>query len=250
MAEEHPEWFLHRPDGTIKYAENPPKKYQDIVNVNWESEDWRGLWEALRDVVLHWMSHGVRVFRVDNPHTKPLPFWEWLIAETRKVDDGVIFLAEAFTRPAMMGELAKVGFNQSYTYFTWRNTREELEEYITELATEWADFYRPNFFANTPDILHEYLSRGRAAGVRGAARARGDALAELRHLLGLRELRERAGQAGQRGVPRLGEVRAQEAHARGAAAAARPAPERRSAAPTARCSGSTTSRSSRRRTTT
>ena len=110
---EHPEWFQHRPDGTIKYAENPPKKYQDIVNVDWECEDWRGLWEALRDVVLHWMAHGVRIFRVDNPHTKPLPFWEWLIAEVREVDDGVIFLAEAFTKPAMMHELAKVGINQS-----------------------------------------------------------------------------------------------------------------------------------------
>jgi starch synthase (maltosyl-transferring) len=157
---EHPEWFQHRPDGTIKYAENPPKRYQDIVSVNWESENWRGLWDALRDVVLHWMSHGVRVFRVDNPHTKPLPFWEWLIAETRRVDDGVIYLAEAFTRPAMMGELAKIGFNQSYTYFTWRNSRAELEEYVTELAAEWADFYRPNFFVNTPDILTEYLVEG------------------------------------------------------------------------------------------
>jgi starch synthase (maltosyl-transferring) len=157
---EHPDWFQRRPDGTIKYAENPPKRYQDIVSVDWECEDWRGLWEALRDVVLHWMSHGVRVFRVDNPHTKPLPFWEWLIAETRKVDDGVIYLAEAFTRPAMMAELAKIGFNQSYTYFTWRNSRRELEEYVTELATDWADFYRPNFFVNTPDILTEYLVEG------------------------------------------------------------------------------------------
>ena len=120
---EHPEWFQHRPDGTIKYAENPPKKYQDIVNVDWESEDWRGLWQALRDVVLHWMAHGIRIFRVDNPHTKPLPFWEWLIAETRAVDPASIFLAEAFTKPAMMHELAKVGFNQSYTYFTWRNAQ-------------------------------------------------------------------------------------------------------------------------------
>jgi len=157
---EHPEWFQHRPDGTIKYAENPPKRYQDIVNVNWDSEDWEGLWHALRDVVLHWVRHGVRVFRVDNPHTKPLPFWEWLIAEVRAEHPDVIFLAEAFTRPAMMRALAKIGFSQSYTYFTWKNTRAELTEFVTELATETNEYYRPNFFVNTPDILHEYLQRG------------------------------------------------------------------------------------------
>jgi starch synthase (maltosyl-transferring) len=157
---EHPEWFQHRPDGTIKYAENPPKRYQDIVNVDWESEDWQGLWEALRDVVLYWVGHGVRVFRVDNPHTKPLPFWEWLIESVRREHPDVVFLAEAFTRPAMMRALAKIGFNQSYTYFTWKNTRTEIEEYVTELAVETADYYRPNFFANTPDILHEYLQAG------------------------------------------------------------------------------------------
>jgi starch synthase (maltosyl-transferring) len=157
---EHPGWFQHRPDGTVKYAENPPKRYQDIVNVDWECEDWQGLWNALRDVLLHWMAHGVRVFRVDNPHTKPLPFWAWLIAEARAVDEGVVFLAEAFTRPAMMHELAKVGFNQSYTYFTWRNARWELVEYLTELATEDADYFRPNFFVNTPDILSPYLVDG------------------------------------------------------------------------------------------
>ena len=157
---EHPEWFQHRPDGTIKYAENPPKKYEDIVNVDWECEDWQGLWEALRDIVLHWIAHGVHIFRVDNPHTKPLPFWEWLIAEVRRDHPNVVFLAEAFTRPAMMRALGKLGFNQSYTYFTWKNTRYELTEYVTELATEMADYYRPNFFANTPDILHEYLQLG------------------------------------------------------------------------------------------
>lgn len=158
---EHPEWFHRRPDGTLKYAENPPKKYQDIYNVNFDSEDWRGLWAALRDVVLHWVGHGVRVFRVDNPHTKPLPFWEWLIAEVRAVDPGVVFLAEAFTRQAPMGALAKAGFNQSYTYFTWKNTRAELVEFMTLLTrTEWPQYYRPNFFVNTPDILHEYLQRG------------------------------------------------------------------------------------------
>jgi starch synthase (maltosyl-transferring) len=156
---EHPGWFQHRPDGSIKYAENPPKRYEDIVSVDWESEDWQGLWQALRDVVLYWVAHGVRIFRVDNPHTKPLPFWEWLIEEVHREHRDVIFLAEAFTHPAMMHALAKIGFNQSYTYFTWKNTRTELEQYVNELVGT-ADYYRPNFFANTPDILHEYLQRG------------------------------------------------------------------------------------------
>ena len=156
---EHPGWFQHRPDGSIKYAENPPKRYEDIVSVDWESEDWQGLWQALRDVVLYWVAHGVRIFRVDNPHTKPLPFWEWLIEEVHREHRDVIFLAEAFTRPAMMHALAKIGFNQSYTYFTWKNTRTELEQYVNELVGT-ADYYRPNFFANTPDILHAYLQRG------------------------------------------------------------------------------------------
>jgi starch synthase (maltosyl-transferring) len=158
---EHPEWFHRRPDGTLKYAENPPKRYQDIYNVNFESEDWHGLWTALRDVLLYWVDHGVKVFRVDNPHTKPLPFWEWLIAEVRSVDPEVVFLAEAFTRPAMMAALAKAGFSQSYTYFTWKNTKAELIEYMTQLTrSTLPQFFRPNFFANTPDILHEYLQRG------------------------------------------------------------------------------------------
>ena len=156
---EHPEWFNRRPDGTLKYAENPPKKYQDIYNVNFDSEDWRGLWEALRDVVLHWCGHGVRAYRVDNPHTKSVPFWEWLIREVRAEYPETIFFAEAFTRPAMMTTLAKVGFSQSYTYFTWKNTKAELTEFLGQLAG-WAPYYRPNFFANTPDILHEYLQRG------------------------------------------------------------------------------------------
>jgi starch synthase (maltosyl-transferring) len=156
---EHPEWFHRRPDGTLKYAENPPKKYQDIYNVNFESEDWRGLWEALRDVMLHWVSHGVRVFRVDNPHTKPVPFWEWLIAEVRRVEPELVLLSEAFTRPAMMTTLAKVGFAQSYTYFTWKNTKAELEELMGQIL-QWSEYYRPNFFVNTPDILHEYLQTG------------------------------------------------------------------------------------------
>src|SRR5919204_1655080 len=123
---DHPEWFNRRPDGTLKYAENPPKRYQDIYNVNWESEDWQGLWQALRDVVLFWVARGVHVFRVDNPHTKPIPFWEWLIREVRQRDPRVVFLSEAFTRPRPMATLAKAGFSQSYTYFTWKNSKHEL----------------------------------------------------------------------------------------------------------------------------
>ena len=158
---EHPEWFQQRPDGTLKYAENPPKKYQDIYNVDWNCEDWRGLWEALLGVVRYWVDRGVRVFRVDNPHTKPLPFWEWLIREIRTTHPDVIFLAEAFTRRAMMRELAKLGFSQSYTYFTWKSSRWDLTEYVTELATSGEqDYFRPNFFTNTPDILTEELQHG------------------------------------------------------------------------------------------
>ncbi len=156
---EHPEWFNRRPDGTLKYAENPPKRYQDIYNVNFGSEDWRGLWQALLAVVLHWVGLGVTVFRVDNPHTKPVAFWEWLIREVRSEHPEVIFLSEAFTRPAPMTTLGKAGFAQSYTYFTWKNSRWELLEFVGQLL-EWRDFYRPNCFANTPDILHEYLQRG------------------------------------------------------------------------------------------
>ena len=156
---EHPEWFNRRPDGTLKYAENPPKKYQDIYNVNFDSEDWQGLWNALHDVVAYWVDHGVKVFRVDNPHTKPVPFWEWLIGRIHERDPEVVFLAEAFTRPVIMQTLGKVGFSQSYTYFTWKNTRGELIELMRDVVS-WSPWYRPNFFANTPDILHEYLQRG------------------------------------------------------------------------------------------
>jgi starch synthase (maltosyl-transferring) len=158
---EHPEWFHHRPDGTLKYAENPPKRYQDIYNLNFDCEDWRGLWDALLAVVLHWVDCGVKVFRVDNPHTKPAPFWEWLITEVQKRDADVLFLAEAFTKRAVMRHLAKIGFSQSYTYFTWKNSRYELTEYVSELAYgDERDYFRPNFFANTPDILHAYLQEG------------------------------------------------------------------------------------------
>jgi starch synthase (maltosyl-transferring) len=156
---EHPEWFHRRPDGTLKYAENPPKKYQDIYNVNFAAEVWRALWEELRDAVLFWVARGVRVFRVDNPHTKPISFWEWLISEVRTHAPDVVFLSEAFAPPAMMTTLAKVGFSQSYTYFTWKNTRWELTEFVRQLLS-WSAFYRPNLFANTPDILHAYLQRG------------------------------------------------------------------------------------------
>ena len=159
--QEHPDWFNRRPDGTLKYAENPPKRYQDIYNLNFDSEDWRGLWQALLDVVLHWVEQGVIVFRVDNPHTKPVAFWEWLIHEVRKDEPEVVFLAEAFTRPAMMATLAKAGFSQSYTYFTWKNTKWELVEYMNQLThSTLPEFFRPNFFVNTPDILHAYLQEG------------------------------------------------------------------------------------------
>jgi starch synthase (maltosyl-transferring) len=158
---EHPEWFHRRPDGTLKYAENPPKRYQDIYNVNWDSPDWRGLWDALLAVMLQWVECGVKAFRVDNPHTKPFAFWAWLIDEVHARDRDVIFFAEAFTRRSVMRQLAKVGFSQSYTYFTWKNSRWELAEYVSELAYSGEqEYFRPNFFANTPDILHAYLQHG------------------------------------------------------------------------------------------
>jgi starch synthase (maltosyl-transferring) len=161
---EHPEWFHRRPDGTLKYAENPPKRYQDIYNVNWESPDWRALWNALLAVLLQWVDCGVKVFRVDNPHTKPFAFWAWLIAKVHARDRDVIFLAEAFTKRAVMRHLGKLGFSQSYTYFTWKNARWDLTEYVSELAYSGEqEYFRPNFFANTPDILHAYLQHGGAA---------------------------------------------------------------------------------------
>ncbi|MDP9069658.1 MAG: alpha-1,4-glucan--maltose-1-phosphate maltosyltransferase [Actinomycetota bacterium] len=158
---EHPDWFNHLPDGSIRYAENPPKKYQDIYPINFDTPDREGLWTELKSVLDHWIDHGVKIFRVDNPHTKALPFWEWVINAVHDEHPEVIFLAEAFTRPKVMQSLAKAGFTQSYTYFTWRNTKAELTEYLTELTqTEMAYYFRPNFFANTPDILHEYLQEG------------------------------------------------------------------------------------------
>jgi starch synthase (maltosyl-transferring) len=158
---QHPEWFRHRPDGSIQYAENPPKKYQDIYPLHFETERWRELWRELESVALFWIEQGVRIFRVDNPHTKPFPFWEWLIQGIHKEYPEVIFLAEAFTRPKVMRRLAKLGFSQSYTYFAWRNTKWELTEYFTELMqTEVREYLRPNLWPNTPDILTEYLQFG------------------------------------------------------------------------------------------
>jgi starch synthase (maltosyl-transferring) len=158
---EHPEWFRQRPDGSIQYAENPPKKYQDIYPFDFGTEAWQSLWVELKSVVEFWIGHGVEIFRVDNPHTKPFRFWEWLIREVRRAHPEAIFLSEAFTRPKIMRRLAKLGFTQSYTYFTWRNSKAELTEYFTELTqTRVREYMRGNLFANTPDILHEYLQLG------------------------------------------------------------------------------------------
>ena len=160
-VKEHPEWFKWRPDGTIQYAENPPKKYEDIYPINFETEHRRGLWNELKSVVLFWIDRGIRIFRVDNPHTKPFAFWEWLIKEIKSDYPETIFLSEAFTRPKVMNRLAKLGFTQSYTYFTWRNSKKELIDYLTELTrTARREYFRPNFWPNTPDILPEYLQYG------------------------------------------------------------------------------------------
>lgn len=160
-AHQHPEWFRKRPDGTIQYAENPPKKYHDIYPLDFETDDWRALWQELGSIFDFWIGQGVRIFRVDNPHTKPFAFWEWLISEIKERHPDVLFLAEAFTRPHMMFRLAKVGFSQSYTYFAWRNTKKELTDYFTELTkTDLREYFRPNLWPNTPDILTEFLQVG------------------------------------------------------------------------------------------
>jgi starch synthase (maltosyl-transferring) len=160
-VKEHPQWFRWRPDGTVQYAENPPKKYQDIYPFEFESPEWQSLWEELKSVFEFWAAHGVRIFRVDNPHTKPFAFWEWAIAELKKRNPELIFLSEAFTRPRIMHRLAKLGFTQSYTYFTWRNAKHELMEYFTELSQHPSrEYFRPNCWPNTPDILHAYLQHG------------------------------------------------------------------------------------------
>jgi len=157
----HPQWFKWRPDGSVQYAENPPKKYEDILPINFETNDWENLWQELKSVVDYWIEQGVTIFRVDNPHTKAFAFWEWMIKEVRQKRPDIIFLAEAFTRPRLMERLAKAGFNQSYTYFTWRNTKYELEQYINELTkTDQRYYFRPNFWPNTPDILPPLLTYG------------------------------------------------------------------------------------------
>jgi len=159
--EEHPEWFYRRPDGTIRYAENPPKKYQDVHPINFECDDWAALWRELKSIFEYWIDHGVTIFRVDNPHTKPFAFWQWCLRELRKDTPELIVLSEAFTRPKTMQTLAKLGFNNSYTYFTWRNTKDELTEYGRELfQTPLVEYFRPNFWPNTPDILHDELVHG------------------------------------------------------------------------------------------
>ncbi|HEY2784104.1 MAG TPA: alpha-1,4-glucan--maltose-1-phosphate maltosyltransferase [Fimbriiglobus sp.] len=164
-VKDHPDWFRKRPDGSIQYAENPPKKYQDIYPIDFESEDWQALWTALAEVFYFWIGQGVAIFRVDNPHTKAFPFWEWLIGEVKAKHPETIFLAEAFTRPKVMYRLAKLGFTQSYTYFSWRNTGAELKEYFTELTqTEVREYFRPNLWPNTPDILPEFLQWSGRAG--------------------------------------------------------------------------------------
>jgi len=160
-VKEHPEWFLWRPDGTVQHAENPPKKYEDIIPLNFESDDWEAMWEELKSVVMYWAEKGIRLFRVDNPHTKPFVFWEWLIQEVKKEVPDVLFLSEAFTRPKVMMRLAKMGFSQSYTYFTWRNSKYEIQEYLKELTqTQIRHFFRPHFWPNTPDILPQSLQHG------------------------------------------------------------------------------------------
>ncbi len=160
-VKEHPEWFFVRPDGSIRYAENPPKKYEDIYPINFWCKDRQGLWNACRDALLFWIARGVKIFRVDNPHTKPLSFWEWCIRDIQTSHPETIFLSESFTRPKRMKGLAKLGFTQSYTYFTWKNTAWEIKQYLTELTqTDMAEYYRPNFWPNTPDILHEFLQTG------------------------------------------------------------------------------------------
>jgi starch synthase (maltosyl-transferring) len=160
-VKQHPEWFRARPDGTVQYAENPPKKYQDIYPFDFETTAWRGLWEELKSVFEFWVEQGVKIFRVDNPHTKAFAFWEWCIRELKVKHPELVFLSEAFTRPRIMHKLAKIGFTQSYTYFTWRNSKLELVDYFTELTqTESREYFRPNVWPNTPDILHETLQTG------------------------------------------------------------------------------------------
>ena len=171
--QDHPQWFRHRSDGSLRHAENPPKLYEDIYPLDFDTADRENLWNALLDVLLVWISRGVRIFRVDNPHTKPFAFWAWILGEVRRRHPDILFLAEAFTRPAVMQRLAKIGFTQSYTYFTWRNTKAELAGYLTELsAGRQIDWFRPNFWVNAPDILHAYLQEGGPPAFRGPGHLR------------------------------------------------------------------------------
>ena len=234
---EHPSWFAHRPDGTIQYAENPPKKYQDIYPLDFESADWQGLWTGLADVIRFWIANGVTVFRVDNPHTKAFAFWQWVIPTIRAETPEAIFLAEAFTRPRVMERLAKVGFNQSYTYFTWRQSAWELRTYFEELATRTVDFMRPNVVAQHARHPHRAAADRRAGDVRHPGHPRRHAVAGVGRLRpGVRAARAPAGAPRLGGVPRLGEV---------PAAPVGPPPRRQ---PRARCSaGSTASAASSRR---
>ena len=182
-VQKHENWFKKRPDGTIQYAENPPKKYQDIYPFDFESDDWEGMWEELKSVFDYWIGMGVTIFRVDNPHTKAFPFWEWAIAEIKRKNPEVLFLGEAFTRPKIMYRLAKLGFSQSYTYFPWRNGKQEITAYLTELTqTPVREFFRPNQWPNTPDILTEFLQMGGRPGFCDPPAAGGDARRQLRNL--------------------------------------------------------------------
>ena len=205
-VKEHPEWFAHRADGSIAYAENPPKKYQDIYNFNFDT-DRDGIRAAWLRVVRLWMSHGVRIFRVDNPHTKPVAFWAWLFAEVRKTDPDVLFLAEAFTKPAMMHALGKVGFHQGYTYFTWRNEKWELEEYLTELTHRDRRVLPAELLRQHPRHPAQLPAVGREDGLHDPGRARRHAVADLGRVRRLRAVRERGAGPRSRGVPALGEVR-------------------------------------------
>ena len=210
-VKEHPEFFKKRPDGSIQYAENPPKKYQDIYPLDFESSNWQGLWEALKGVFTFWMDQGVLIFRVDNPHTKAFPFWQWVIPELKAKDPNVLFLAEAFTRPRVMERLAKVGFSESYTYFTWRDSKQEITEYMLELTTTPVrEYFRPNFWPNTPDILPIHLQTGGLPAFRFRLVLAATLSCKLRDLrAGLRAGRKYSVQTRRRRIPELREIRDQ-----------------------------------------
>ena len=205
---EHPEWFRKRPDGTVQYAENPPKKYQDIYPIDFETDAWQSLWEELKSIFLFWIEKGIRIFRVDNPHTKPFPFWEWVIGEIQRDHPDVLFLAEAFTRPKVMYRLAKAGFSQSYTYFAWRDTKWELTKYFTDLTqSPIREFFRPNLWPNTPDILPESLQVGGRPAFMTRLVLAATLVRQLRHLRSaVRARLVGAPRAWQRGISQFGKV--------------------------------------------